>query len=89
MEPVSLTPEGSGLLCKVIVTITGKTLISFCGATDGMPKNEHATFENLQAPQKLLYEKTLLLTATVSLVWILVSVDDSVAVKGGLFIQVD
>ena len=89
VEPVSLTPHGSGLLCKVKVTITGKTPISFCGAADRMPKNELVTFENLQAPQILLYEKMLLLTASVSLLWIIFPVAGSVAVKGVLFIQVD
>ena len=90
VEPVSLTPQGSGLLCKVKVTITGKTPISFCRATGGMRKNELEEFENLQAPQILLYEKMLLLTASVSLLWIIVPVAGSVAVKGViLFIQVD
>ena len=89
MEPVSLTPQGGGLLCKVKVTITGKRLISFCGAAEGMPKNELVTFENLRAPQMFFYEKMLLLTATVSLLWIIVPVAHSVAVKGVLFIQVD
>ena len=84
MEPVSLTPQGSGLLCKVKVTITGKTPISFCGAADGMRKNELVEF------QILLYEKMLLLTASVSLLWIIVPVAGSVAVIGvTLFIQVD
>ena len=54
-----------------------------------MPTDELVTFENLQAPQILLYEKMLLLTASVSLLWIIVPVAGSVAVKGVLFIQVD
>ena len=52
-----------------------------------MPTDELVTFENLQAPQILLYEKMLLLTASISLPWIIVA--GSVAVKGVLFIQVD
>ena len=46
-------------------------------------------FENLQAPRILLYEKMLLFTTTVSLLWILVPVADPLTVKGVLFIQVD
>ena len=89
VEPVSLMPQGSVLWCKVKVTITGNTPIRFWRAADGMPTDELVTFENLQAPQILLYEKMLLLTASVSLLWIIVPVAGSVAVKGVLFIQVD
>ncbi|XP_067050758.1 uncharacterized protein [Acropora muricata] len=46
-----------------------------------MPKNELLTFENLQAPP-ILFEKMLLLTAIVSLLWIIAPVAGSaVAVK--------
>ena len=89
VETASLTSQKSGLLCKVKVIITGKTLMSFWGAADGMPKNELLTFENLQAPP-IFFEKMLLLTAIVSLLWIIAPVAGSaVAVKGVLFIQVD
>ena len=50
-----------------------------------MAKKGLETFQNLRPP----HEKMLLLTATVSLLWIIVPVADSVAVKGALFIQVD
>ena len=49
-----------------------------------MPKNGLVTLQNLRPP----HEKMLILTATVSLLWIIVPVADSVAVEGGLFIQV-
>ena len=42
-------------------------------------------FENLQASQILLYEKMLLLTTTVSLLWILVLVADLLTVKGAIY----
>ena len=89
VEPASLTSQKSGLLCKVKVTITGKTPISFWGAADGIPKNELLKFENLQAPP-ILFKKMLILTAIVSLLWIIAPVAGSaVAVKGVLFTQVD
>ena len=54
-----------------------------------MPKTELLTFENLQAPP-ILFEKMLLLTAIVSLLWIIAPVAGSaVGVKGMLFTQVD
>ena len=54
-----------------------------------MPSNELVTFEILRAFQTFFHTKMLLLTYTVSLLWIIVPVADSVAVKGVLFIQVD
>ena len=67
VEPVSYTPQGSGLLSKVNVTARCKRRkqIKFCGAADGMPRNELVTFENLRASQAFFDKKMLLLTATV------------------------
>ena len=52
-----------------------------------MPRNVLVTFENLRASQAFSHKKMLLLTYTVSLLWIIVPVADSVAVKGALFIK--
>ena len=52
VEPVNYTPQGSGLLCKVNVTVRCKKLpIKFCGER---PRNELVKFENLRASKTFI-----------------------------------